>query len=39
MPLKSDSEEEEKDTNEQNNVEEEVEDWDGDLQKQEELKE
>ena len=38
MPLKSDwsdSEEEEKDTKEQNNIEEEVEDWDSDLQKTE----
>ena len=39
-PLKSDwldSEKEEKDTNEQIKVEEEVEDWDGDLQNQQEL--
>ena len=41
MPLKSDwldSEEEEKDTNEQN-IEEEIEDWEGNLQKQKDLKE
>ena len=42
MSLKSDwldSDEEEKDSNVKNKLEEEVEDWDGNLQKQKELKE
>ena len=42
MPLKldwSDSKQEDNDTNKQNEVEEEIEDWDGNLQKQKELKE